>query len=542
MEDTDGVTSASFIYQYTKKKFNHNNVIFTTNENKQHGIKIERLDEVHPQKDYQLLIVPDAGTNDLEQHEILNERGVDVLILDHHPSTNKEFLHAVVINPNQVSCNYTNKELSGVGVVYKFAQAIDTIIKNDVSADDYIDLVALGMIGDSMDLRSYETRYLCLKGIEKMNQVRDIYLEEKVPNFGNPLINAFIDKKKDYDLKTVTFYSLSWRVIPLINSCIRSGTDQEKVEMFKAFVGEGEPVLYQPRRKSKDDPKPDPIELPHEVDMVRVLTNIKARQTKELQKAMKLIEDRIEEKSLNENKILFVNGTEIVDNKSLTGLVAQKIASKYMKPCVILKQYDDDTFGGSFRNYSSMSVIESVQSLFHSSGYFTEDLLNMGHPNAGGIFINSENLVPARDWLNDKLKHIEFDLVYPVDYVIPFRRLKPKTVLEVGNLQPAWGNTIPAPRFAITNVKTKIEEVELIGEKANIIRIKKGDITFIKFYANAEEADKMRMKNTKGFGKSPKVVVFDFIVEMETNSFDGKEYAQLNIVDYNVREVDEPIF
>lgn len=541
-EDVDGDTSATFPYDYIKRKFNYDNITFTTNENKEHGIKIKRLDKIHPEKDYQLLIVPDAGTNDLKEHKVLKTRGVDVLCLDHHPSTKKKFPNATVINPNQVLCKYPNKDLSGVGVVYKFCQGIDTLIKNTVSANDYLDLVALGMIGDSMDLRSYETRYLALKGIEMMNKAKDIYLEGGTPNFGNPLINAFIDKKKDYDLKNVTFYSLSWRVIPLINSCIRSGTEEEKVEMFKAFIGEGEPVMYTPRRKSKDDPKPEPMEVPHATDMVRVLTNIKSRQTKELEKALELIESRIIEKNLNENKILFVDGTEIVDNKSLTGLVAQKIASKYMKPCVILKQYDDNTYGGSARNYSSMSVIESTMKLFIESGLFDKEQINLGHPNAHGVRILTDNLVPARDWLNEKLRHVDFDLVYPVDYVIPFRRLDPKIVLKVGKLQSAWGNSIPAPRFAITNVKTKVEEIELLGEKANIIRIKKGDITFIKFYANAAEADKMRLKNTTGFGKSPKVVVFDFIVEMEENIFEDKSYPQLNIVDYNVREVDEPIF
>lgn len=541
-EDVDGVTSFAEVYNYIKRKFNYDNITFTTNQNKEHGIKIKRLDYIHPNQDYQLLIVPDAGTNDLEEHKILHERGVDVLCIDHHPSNITNFPHALIINPNQISCNYPNKHLSGAGVVYKFMQAIDNIIPSQVTADDYIDLVALGMIGDSMDLRSYETRYLCLKGIEKMNQVKDIYLKEETPTFGNPLINAFIDKKKDYDLANISFYSLSWKVIPLINSCIRSGTDEEKIEMAKAFVGKGQPVMYQPRRKSKDDPKPDPIELPHEVDMVRVLTNIKARQTKELEKAMELIDNRIQEMDLNKNKILFVNGTEIVDNKSLTGLVAQKIASKYMKPCVILKQYDDDTFGGSARNYSSMSVIESTMKLFIESGFFDSEQENLGHSNAHGVRIKTENLVPARDWLNEKLKHIDFDLVYPVDYVIPFRRLDPKIVLEVGRLQSAWGNTIPTPRFAITNVKANVDEIELLGEKANIIRIKKGDITFIKFYSNAEEVDKMRMKNTKGFGKSPKTVIFDFIVEMESNEYEGKEYPQLNIVDYNVRQVDDVLF
>jgi len=65
-----------------------------------------------------LVIVPDAGSNDYEQHQVLRERGVDVLVIDHHEA-DKVSEDACVIN-NQLSAHYANKTLSGVGVVYKF--------------------------------------------------------------------------------------------------------------------------------------------------------------------------------------------------------------------------------------------------------------------------------------------------------------------------------------------------------------------------------------------------------------------------------------
>jgi len=62
-----------------------------------------------------------------------------------------------------LSSQYSNKTLSGVGVVYKFCQYIDKFLDKNY-ADDLLDLVAVGMVSDMMDLRSFETRELISLG------------------------------------------------------------------------------------------------------------------------------------------------------------------------------------------------------------------------------------------------------------------------------------------------------------------------------------------------------------------------------------------
>ena len=102
-------------------------------------------------------------SNDYEYHKLLQEKNIDVLVLDHHLAP-KISDYAVIIN-NQLS-NYPNKELSGVGVTWQFCRYIDSML-NINYADDFLDLVALGLDADMMSLRSFETRYLITKGFRK---------------------------------------------------------------------------------------------------------------------------------------------------------------------------------------------------------------------------------------------------------------------------------------------------------------------------------------------------------------------------------------
>ena len=92
-----------------------------------------------------MVIIPDAGSNQYEEHKKLKENGIDVLVLDHHEASHYSE-DAVVVN-NQLSESYQNKTLSGVGVVYKFLQYFDSQIGTK-DADEALDLVALGMIAE----------------------------------------------------------------------------------------------------------------------------------------------------------------------------------------------------------------------------------------------------------------------------------------------------------------------------------------------------------------------------------------------------------
>ena len=78
--DVDGYTSASMVYRYTKHLNKDIPLTYSLHTKKQHGIS----DDVIIPEDCQLLIVPDAGSNDIEQCQKLAQKGVDILILDHH--------------------------------------------------------------------------------------------------------------------------------------------------------------------------------------------------------------------------------------------------------------------------------------------------------------------------------------------------------------------------------------------------------------------------------------------------------------------------
>ena len=100
-------------------------------------------------------------------------RGIDILILDHHEA-DKVSKDACVIN-NQL-CDYPNNTLSGVGIVYKFCCYIDSLL-NTNQANKFIDLVALGMIADMIDVRDCETRYLINTGL---NTIQNPFFKEMV--------------------------------------------------------------------------------------------------------------------------------------------------------------------------------------------------------------------------------------------------------------------------------------------------------------------------------------------------------------------------
>ena len=137
--DCDGYTSSSLLLNYLYQLFPYyvqNNILYRFHSGKEHGIIVSTIPE-----DVRLVIAPDSSSNDYEQHKELAEKGIDVLVIDHHEAE-RISEYACVIN-NQL-CDYPTKSLSGVGMVYKFCQLIDKILGKNI-IDNYLDLVALGM-------------------------------------------------------------------------------------------------------------------------------------------------------------------------------------------------------------------------------------------------------------------------------------------------------------------------------------------------------------------------------------------------------------
>ena len=209
--DCDGYTSASFLINYLNclfPGFTQNNISYRVHEGKQHGLILDTIP-----KDVKLVIAPDSSSNDYEEHRILAEQGIDVLVIDHHEAE-KVSDYACVIN-NQL-CDYPTKSLSGVGMVYKFCSYIDELLGVD-HASQFTDLVALGLVADMMTMTDFETKHLINLGLSQIT---------------NPYFRGMTIKNEFSLGGTITPFGVAFYIAPYVNAVTRCGTQEEKLILF----------------------------------------------------------------------------------------------------------------------------------------------------------------------------------------------------------------------------------------------------------------------------------------------------------------------
>lgn len=494
--DMDGYGSASVMYQYIDKLIKHykskSKLSYVIHDDKKHGLDkdtIEKINDINPK----LIVIPDASSNDYEQHKLLSDKGMKIVVLDHH-ECERYSEHAIVVN-NQLSEKITNKAMTGVGVVYKFCELLDRKTGLNL-ADDFLDLLAVGMIGDVCDLRNLESRYLVQQGIKQI---------EKETN-KNKLITAMI-QKKSYEMKNkVTIIGIAFYIVPLVNSIIRNGSYEEKELMFKAFINSDERHVDKIRGKGE-------VEMSIQDYVVRIAEKCKRKQKKLVDKGVEEIKEQIEKYGLNKHGIIIANGTGVIDN-NYTGLIAIKIADQYQKPCMILRERKGK-FAGSGRGYEKKDI-KDLKQWCNDTGLFD---FAQGHQNAFGLSIDSSKI----DDLYSLVSQIKLsdELVYNVDGVFNEKTLNKAVIESVARHNDIWGTTVSEPIFAI-EVTVNAEDIELMGKNKNTIKIKYKDISFIKFFSSEEVYDDM-VKN--------KAIKLTVIGKFATNEFNGNVTPQIKIDD-----------
>ena len=343
--DNDGITSAAEIILYILKINPQADLYWTMHEGKQHGVELSQERE-----GTDLVIIPDAGSNQYDEHKELHDRGIDVLVIDHHESE-RYSEHAVIIN-NQM-CDYPNKSLSGAGVVYKFLQKLDEYLQVDY-ADEFLDLVAVGIVADMMLLQDLETRYIVNYGLSHIN------------NFG---LKTLI-KKQEFsigDIRNISPNSISFYISPLINAIIRVGTMEEKEILFRAFINGNELVP-----STKRGHKPGEMEICAE-QAARYGTNCRNRQNKILDAGVDYLTFKIQKEELDDNKIIFVRLDDEEAERipsELTGLVAMKLVQKFGKPTIVTRLGNDNEWAGSLRGLNN-SNFSNFKGFLNESGLFT---------------------------------------------------------------------------------------------------------------------------------------------------------------------------
>lgn len=519
--DTDGFTSAAVLKKFIEKLNPKAEIEYRLDFNKRHGLFYENV--AHYKKgELGLIIIPDASIIMEEVKQIRDNLGeVPILIIDHHEieEDNIGMLNEATV----INCmlgDYPNKCLSGVGVVYKFCCAYCEKYNYNISNIDYfLDLVALGIIADSMSLKSLENRYYIIEGLTEVN-------------IHNEFVKEYI-KRHEEDFKLgVTIYTVGWYIGPAINAVIRYGKPEEQIDLFRAICGEQDDREYQPRRKSKNDPIP-PVEI-HSLQktMARVCDNVRNRQNTEVRNFMKKIDEEITKNELDKNSVIVVDGSNILTKNTVTGLVANKIATKYKRPVLMLKSFTKDEFGGSGRNYG-LGNLENFKDFLNQFDLF--DGL-MGHAQAFGIRIKKDKIQELIDCCNKALSIESLSTIHQVDYEIQANKLKLKDVQKVANSYKIWGNDIPEPMFVITNLRINAKDIQAYGENESFIRFVYKGIPFIKKYCPKGDYKTMVLADRRMVGGSKKELNMNLICSFVLNEYEGKVFPQVKIWFYDSEE------
>ena len=501
--DCDGICSMTELIHYLKSSFNDINIEYAIHSGKQHGLSYD----IKVPEDTNLIIITDASSNDYEQHKYYKDKGMDIIVLDHHEAE-KISENAIVVN-NQL-CNYPNKQLCGSAIVYKFLQKLDEELWQ-LKADDYLDLVALGLIGDSMNINEMETKYYIEKGLAKVR---------------NKQFKALL-KKQEYSTKgLVNINNIAFYIVPLINAMIRIGKQDEKLLLYKGFLEEYEEFDYKPRG-NKPMVKEDIY-----TRVARLCSNTKSRQDKMRDKAFTELTELIETKNKLKDKVLILNCHQKY-NLGLTGVIAIKVADKYNRPCVLLNKSSDDEnlYRGSGRN-TDRNNVTNLKKLLNDTKLFEAE----GHPQAMGVKINKDNIKQGIEKLNDQLKDVSFDSSnYQVDFIIPFEDLEDEIVYEIDLLKGLWGKGLEEPKVAITNIEFSSNDVQVLGKTNNTLKIVVDGVEFIKFRIDSN--DKLIQQTSDWEDDSIKNFTLDIVGRCSSNVWDNKKSPQIIIEDYNITKI-----
>jgi single-stranded-DNA-specific exonuclease len=488
--DVDGYTSSSIVYQYIKMIDKDTKITWRVHEDKRHGIS-----HIEIPSDVNLVIVPDAGSNDFDKHRELKENGIDVIVLDHH-EIDKESEHAIVVN-SQLG-EYPNLNLSGAGIAYKFCKALDDALWVNY-ADYFLDLVALGNIADSMSMKELETRYYVQQGLQEIN---------------NEFLLALL-RQQEYSTKgVVSIMNIAFYISPLINAVIRVGSLKDKTDMFKSFIGEKELVLYKPRGGVETHES-----LPS--NMARRCTNTKARQNRVKGKIVESIISEIEENKLNENKVIFIHSTDSIES-GLTGLVANQIAGMFKKPTIILNSdIEGNIRRGSARGYDK-GELKDFKSVVLESNVFQSA---KGHANAYGVELRTENICLVNESLNEKLKSYSFDDLYMVDFELKADEISDSFIEEISDMSVVWGKDVDEPFIAVLDIPLDQCDIFLLGKGKNTISINHNGISYVLFKTDED------VYNYIDVNKDKKLSV---VGRANINHYKGETYPQIVIENFKV--------
>ena len=497
--DVDGFTSSAILINYLYKlypDFVLNNIKYDVHNNKEHGIDLDFIDD-----DIKLVIAPDASSNEADIHKVLYDKGIDVLVIDHHNAEGYS-PWACVIN-NQIS-DYPNKNLSGAGMVYKFCCYLDKLLGVEF-ADEFIDLAVFGIIADVMDLRHFETRRMIVKAIE---------------NFRSPFLNVLASAGSFQSGIEIIPKTFSWTLAPAVNAICRVGSREDKKIVFEAML---EHLANEEVPSTKRGHKGETELLCEQA--ARVAKNVKAGQDRLRDKLSAEFEELIEAKNLTLNKILALKMKDSTqDDRNITGLVANKLMSKYQRPVLVLSKrvLEDGSvhWAGSGRNGGDGLI--SFQKFLNDSGLVD---WAQGHDNAFGVSIPDENFAKLIEYGNTQLAELDFTPKHKIDIIYYGNNIDINDIASLADNNDLWGEGLEEPKILIKDLPIKSGAVSLSPK--GYFKIEMGsELSIVKMRMSFDEYDQIDRSGVKldivgtcfrnvGYGDGLQIRIEDYDVKTQ---------------------------
>ena len=441
--DADGVTSTTLMYSYLETVGANVMYYIPSREDEGYGMNTKAVDFLN-EKGIKLIVTVDNGIAAINEIAYAKSLGIDTVVTDHHMPVGELPDACAVVDLHRSDCNSRFKQLSGVGVAFKVVMAIEgEYCDTNALLDNYADLLAIGTIGDIVELKG-ENRVFAKRGLQS------------IMNSDRVGINALIEQAGLSNRK-ITAGNVSFTIVPRINAVGRLGLSHKCVSLF----------------------------LTEDFEEAQNIASELCSDNADRQSIEKEILIQIDEK-IKKNPSLVLDRIIVIDGENwkqgVVGIVASRIKEIYGKPTIIISRIGDEA-KASGRSVEGFPLCDAV--------FACADVLTHygGHPMAVGLSLESKNIELFRRRINEfafNFGKMPYDSV-KIDCKINPAYISTDLVSEMSYLEP-FGAGNPTPQIGLYNMTLK-KIIPLSNNKHLKLNLTRNgtNITAMKFNTSLEE-------------------------------------------------------
>ncbi len=478
--DADGVTATALLVQTLTALGAQVRPYIPDRVDEGYGLNKDALGKL-ASEEVKVVVTVDCGIRSADEVRYGQAQGIDIIITDHH-SVGDDLPPAVaIINAKQPGCRYPFKDLAGVGIAYKLAQALLFVTNHyekravPLEEDDLLDLVALGTVADMVPLIG-ENRALVKRGLEKLCNpqrlgVRALMARARV----NP--------------HRVSASTIGYVLGPRLNAAGRLDTAYTSYRL----------LLSEHPDKAK--------ELAAELESKN---RERQRLTAEtFERARNMIVETGEEQHL-----FFVAADDF--RPGIVGLVASRLTDEFYRPTAVIELGQTRSRGScrSIPEFDITAALDRCSELLVKHG---------GHAAAAGFTVENANLEALRTRLmeiaSEELSGADLRPVLAVDQEVSLSELGDDTIGLLAQLEP-FGYANPQPLFLSRNVR--VQRWRAVGNEKQHLKLTLRDERGVSW-------DAIAFRQGAWADAVPDRI--DVVYSLEINEWNGQRRLQLNVAD-----------